>query len=207
VTPNFALGANCALESAVVLVNKLVGLDRTISENNRPDAETLTKLFNEYQAERKPRMIEAFEASHLMTRLQAYDGLINHFTMRVMVPLLGQSTFADKLAELVSGAPKFDFLPVKYPSVATTYQWKDEIQAEVARGSGKSAGKVQDSGPKHPHVAFWTLQVVAFLTLFWMFIVRGAPGQPLPLDQAQQLGLPSLEVNASQRHVQAGLEL
>lgn len=197
-----------------MLVNKLVGLNRTISENNRPDAGTITKLFNEYQAERKPRMIEAFEASHLMTRLQAYDGLINHFTMRVMVPLLGQSTFADKLAELVSGAPKFDFLPVKYPSVATTYQWKDEIQAEVARVSGQSrqeamvfsGGQVPGSVPNHPRVTFWTLQVVAFLTLLWMFIVRSAPEQPLPLDQIQQLGLPSLEVNASQRHVLAGIQ-
>jgi hypothetical protein len=189
-----------------VLVNKLVGLDRTVSENGRPDAETITMLFNKYQAERKPRMKEAFEASHLMTRLQAYDGLINHFTMRIMVPLLGQSTFADKLAELVSGAPKFDFLPVQYPSVATTYQWKDEMQAEAARISGQSVGKARGSIQNHPHVTFWTLQVVAFLTLLWMFIVRGAPGQPLPLDQAQQLGLPSLGVNASQRHVLAGIE-
>lgn len=186
-----------------MLVNKLVGLDRSISETNKPDAETITKLFDEYQLERKPRMIEAFEASHLMTRLQAYDGLVNHFTMRVMVPLLGQSTFADKLAELISGAPKFDFLPVEYPSVATTFQWKDEIQAEAARASGQSTVKVQGSGSRRPHVAFWILQVVAVLTLLWMFVVRGAPGQLLQLNPVQQLSLPSLDVNASQQHVLA----
>lgn len=188
-----------------MLVNKLVGLDRSISEINRPDAETITKVFNEYQLERKPRMIEAFEASHLMTRLQAYDGLINHFTMRVMVPLLGQSTFADKLAELISGAPKFDFLPVEYPSVATTFQWKDETQSEAARASGQPTSKLKGSISRQPRVAFWILQVVAVLTLLWMLVVRGAPGQLLPLSPFQQLSLPSVDVNASQQHVLAAV--
>ncbi len=203
-TPNFALGANCALESAVVLVNKLVSLDRTITENGRPDALTITKLFDEYQTERLPRMKEAFEASHLMTRLHAYDGLVNHFTMRVMVPLLGQATFADKLAELISGAPKFDFLPVEYPSVATTYQWKDEIPMDVVQASGKTAGKVQGSVTTNTRVAFWILQIVAFLTLLWMFVQRGTSGQPF--DKAQGLGLPSLGVNASRRHLLTGMQ-
>ena len=40
--------------------------------------------------------------------------------------------FADDLADLCSGAPKFNFLPVKYDKPAT-FKWKDEPSHVPAR--------------------------------------------------------------------------
>lgn len=163
-TPNFALGASCALESTVVLVNKIVRLHRALGEKERPTGQVIKALFHEYQEERKPRMKEAFHASYVMTRLQAYDGLANHFTMRVLVPLLGQSTFADKLAELVSGAPKFDFLPIQYSKLGT-YKWKDEAQAN---GSSPVVAQKAQKIQTEVSVAQWLLELLALMTLIWI---------------------------------------
>jgi hypothetical protein len=82
-------------------------------------------MFHSYQEERKPRMQAAFDASAFITRLQACDGNLKHFIMRYVFPAQGQASYADKLAELVCGAPKLDFLPIKY-SNHSTFKWKDE---------------------------------------------------------------------------------
>ncbi|KAI0456729.1 FAD binding domain-containing protein [Xylaria acuta] len=125
VTPNFALGAMCALESTVVLLNKIVRMHKTLNPGERPSKSTIEALFHSYQEERKPRMQAAFDASAFITRLQAYDGNLKHFIMRCIFPVQGQATYADQLADLVSGSPKFDFLPVTYP-LPSTVKWKDE---------------------------------------------------------------------------------
>lgn len=48
-----------------------------------------------------------------------------HFLMRYVFPVQGQASYADKLADLCCGAPKLNFLPVKYTKPAT-FKWKDE---------------------------------------------------------------------------------
>ena len=70
-------------------------------------------------------MQAAFDASAFITRLQACDGNLKHFIMRCIFPMQGQATYADKLASLCAGAPKLDFLPVKYGKPAI-FQWRDE---------------------------------------------------------------------------------
>lgn len=126
VTPNFALGANCALESSTVLLNEIVKMKQTLKTGERPSKSSITAMFHRYQEERKPRMQAAFDASAFITRLQACDGNLKHFIMRCVFPVQGQAAYADKLADLCAGAPKLDFLPTKYDKPAS-FQWRDEV--------------------------------------------------------------------------------
>ena len=66
-----------------------------------------------------------------------------YFLMRYIFPIQGQAAYANKLAELCCGAPKLDFLPVKYTKPAT-FRWKDEpyhVSAEYGKRS--SSNKAQ----------------------------------------------------------------
>ncbi|KAM5486148.1 hypothetical protein MaudMau93_005065 [Microsporum audouinii] len=129
VTPNFALGANCALESSVVLVNEIYRMTKGLEPGKRPSKAAISAMFHRYQEERKPRMQIASDASAFLTRLQACDGNLNHFIMRYIFPIQGQASYADKLASLCCSAPKFDFLSVNYPN-PSTFKWKDGLQHE-----------------------------------------------------------------------------
>lgn len=92
---------------------------------SRPTKEIIAAMFHRYQEARRPRMKLAFDASYQLTRLQTCDGILNYITMMYLVPMLGFSIFADSLSELCAGAPKFDFIPVKYDKPATV-KWRDE---------------------------------------------------------------------------------
>lgn len=80
-------------------------------------------------------MAKTFDASASLTRLHAYDGLINYIIMRWVVPLQGVKPMADQLAELCAGAPKFDFIPLKKQR-SGTIKWKDD---DPVLESGKAA--------------------------------------------------------------------
>ncbi|EFQ99799.1 FAD binding domain-containing protein [Nannizzia gypsea CBS 118893] len=147
VTPNFALGANCALESSVALINGINRLYKSLEPGKRPSKAAISAMFQRYQEERKPRMRIASDASALLTRLQACDGNLNHFIMRYIFPVQGQASYADKLASLCCSAPKFDFLPVNYPN-PSTFKWMDELEHEVTKPKGHLAiqGKLSSGG-------------------------------------------------------------
>lgn len=115
----------CALESSATLLNCIHRLHQGLKPGERPSRAVISDMFQSYQEQRKPRMKQAFDASAQITRMQAYDGAINHFAMRCVFPVQGMATYADQLGELCSTAPKFDFLPVRYTKPATI-KWKDE---------------------------------------------------------------------------------
>lgn len=136
-TPNYALGANCALESVVVMANEINALHkRSLARKQRPTREEIIASFQRYEEARKPRQKLAFDASYQLTRMQTCDGLLNHIKMMYLVPILGFSVFADSLANLCAGAPKFDFLPYKNKRPATV-KWKDEDEVVEEKASLK----------------------------------------------------------------------
>lgn len=102
-------------------------MKKSLEPGERPSKASISAMLHRYQEERKPRMQAAFDASAFITRLQACDGNLKHFIMRCIFPVQGQAAYADKLAELCCGAPKLDFLPVKYTK-PSTFRWKDEPQ-------------------------------------------------------------------------------
>lgn len=115
----------CALESSAVLLNEIIAMHKALKPGTRPSRFEVTELFHRYQEERKPRMQEEFDASALITRLQAFDGPMNHLIMRYIFPIQGCEFYADKLGELCSTAPRIKSLPVRYPHPASIL-WKDE---------------------------------------------------------------------------------
>ncbi|KAF1978068.1 FAD binding domain-containing protein [Bimuria novae-zelandiae CBS 107.79] len=177
VTPNFALGAMCALESTAVLLNKIVAVHKTLEPGERPSKTEIGNLFHSYQEERKPRMQIALDASAFITRLQAYDGNLMHFMMRVMFPIPGQARYANQLAEFVSGSPKFDFLPVAY-TLPATYGWKDE--STPINTTKKKQWKI---GSSVTDVTVTEMISLALLTLlfFTVFGARVENSVPVPV--------------------------
>lgn len=122
----------CALESSATLLNGIHRLHQRLRPGERPTRAVIRDIFQTYQEQRKPRMQQAFDASAQITRMQAYDGAMNHFAMRCVFPIQGMATYADQLGELCSTAPKFDFLPVRYTKPATI-KWKDEVDPVPAK--------------------------------------------------------------------------
>jgi len=122
VTPNYALGANCALEGVAVMMNLLYKLHKSSQPTTQA---TISALFQKYQEARKPRQKAAFDMSYQLTRLQTCDGWINKITMMYLLPMLGPRFVANSLADFCAGAPKLDFVPLKYSKTAK-FHWKDE---------------------------------------------------------------------------------
>jgi hypothetical protein len=84
---------------------------------------------------------------------------------------ISQSTFADQLAELISGAPKFDFLPIKYHRVGI-YHWKDEVEQD--KQSSKLVRKTR-KGWAGSYTSRRLLHVLAVLALLiWIMFYRWA---------------------------------
>ena len=124
-TPNFALGAMCALESATVLINGIHDMHSTLGPGQHPTKSQISRMFQRYQEERMPRIKAAFDATALITRMHACDGPYHWFAMRCVFPATGMKPYADALGHLCSGAPKIKFLPVEYKKSATI-KWQDE---------------------------------------------------------------------------------
>ncbi|KAI5460578.1 FAD binding domain-containing protein [Mariannaea sp. PMI_226] len=139
-TPNFALGAMCALESSVVLINEIHQMNNNLKPGERPSKATISSAFQRYQEERMPRIRAAFDMTALLTRMHAYDGLYHWFAMRCVFPITGMAPYADLLGDLCSGAPKIKFLPVKYTKPATI-KWKDEPDHVPAKLDSKDPAK------------------------------------------------------------------
>ncbi|KAJ2992880.1 hypothetical protein NUW58_g2021 [Xylaria curta] len=138
VTPNFALGANCALESSASLLNEVYDLLATTKAGGKPTKEAISAAFRRYQQTREPRQKDAANASAFLTRIHAWDGFLNRFTMKYLWPIQGQGFYADKLADLCAGAPKFNFLPVTY-KLPASYKWRDDAEAS-SQGKSRSGG-------------------------------------------------------------------
>ena len=152
------------MESVVVLLNEIVGLHKTMKPGERPGRAAVSAMFQRYQEERKPRMQAAFDASALITRMQAYDGGLMHFIMRYIFPVQGQATYADELADLCSGAPKFSFLPAVYNKKAT-FQWKDEPRYITAQKGKKTTwSRAVDT------VLVQIASLLSLLVLTWSFV-------------------------------------
>jgi hypothetical protein len=108
----------------------------------------------------------ASDASALLTRLQACDGPLNHFIMRYVFPIQGQAAYADKLAELCCGAPKFDFLRVNY-RLPATFPWKDEPVRKLIGFDGRLKSKAAKRG-----IAIELASLMALV--FLIFLVFGS---------------------------------
>lgn len=122
VTPNIALGGNSGMESIVVLCNHL---HRAVKDNGKPSNATIHNIFAAYQAERHDRMKQIMELSSLITKVQAWDTLWHRFLSTCMLPLQPDRATADQIGDIISKAPKLDYVSTRgFPS--GRMQWKDD---------------------------------------------------------------------------------
>ena len=112
------------MESVAVLTNELYCLLETTSQG-RPTEHAITSAFQRYQIQRVPRVRKIHFLSGLITRLQAWDGILMRCMARWIVPLLiGDERIADQLSYLIKDSPKLDF--VESMSRKGTIAWSDE---------------------------------------------------------------------------------
>ena len=109
ITPNIALGGNSTMESIVVLCNHLA---RTVGTHRggRVSRATLGQVFRQYQGDREGRMREIMELSSLITRVQAWDGMVPKFLACWVLPFQADHKLTDQLGELIRRAPKLDYV-------------------------------------------------------------------------------------------------
>ncbi|KAF4236331.1 hypothetical protein CNMCM8980_003093 [Aspergillus fumigatiaffinis] len=125
VTPNIALGGNSTMESVVVLCNHL---ERTLAAHHggRVSRATLGRVFGQYQRDREKRMHEIMELSSLITRVQAWDGILPKALACWVLPFQADHKLTDQLGELIRKAPKLDYLEVDRVFGRGRLAWEDE---------------------------------------------------------------------------------
>jgi FAD dependent monooxygenase len=106
-TADLGIGANMAIESAVVLCNVL---QRSLASNPNPTASEITAIFSEYQSKRYERAKVFMELSGSVTRMRSYQSLWKRFfiTHIATLPFM-QRLQGDKFIEGFAKGPKLDY--------------------------------------------------------------------------------------------------
>ncbi|KAH8704707.1 FAD binding domain-containing protein [Talaromyces proteolyticus] len=139
-TINLAFGGNSALESTAALVNKL-NRELKANPNQKMSKETLSRIFEEYQELRKPRMKKVLNLAYQLTRLQAWDGWFMKFVQRFVIPWVGDERVADHFADLVKGGIKLDYVPLPNQPLGTV-AWDDDPKKEASLPVSKKSSSL-----------------------------------------------------------------
>lgn len=110
-TADLGLGANIAVEDAVVLCN-ILHRELKTNRNRHPTSAEITSLFAEYQKERYKRAKGFADASGKVTRAHSYDSLIGKLYATRISPLMYE-TQVKQLATAWAKAPKLDYVPAR----------------------------------------------------------------------------------------------
>lgn len=110
-TADLGLGANIAVEDAVILSNIL---HRNLKDNpnHHPTQAELTSMFAEYQEKQYDRVKGFADVSGKATRAHSYDSLLGKLFATRISPLLYEMQFKS-LAMAWAKAPKLDYVPVR----------------------------------------------------------------------------------------------
>ncbi|PKX89962.1 FAD-dependent oxidoreductase [Aspergillus novofumigatus IBT 16806] len=87
---------------------------------------TLRRVFDQYQRDREARMHEIMELSSLITRVQAWDGILPKFLACWVLPFQADHKLTDQLGELIRKAPKLDYVKVDQEFGRGRLAWEDE---------------------------------------------------------------------------------
>ncbi|KAI0403613.1 hypothetical protein F4802DRAFT_608014 [Xylaria palmicola] len=190
VTPNSALGANTAMEDAVVIANMFVEA-LAAHPNKKPTDVEIRDAMQRYQDSRIGRVKAIVKAAGDLTRLQAYDGWKFYFNQRWMTPIVGLDFLAGNIAKLCVGAPKLSY--VKFDEQRGTLGWDDTKAAEAQdkdvstpSQKGKSgSGWREWQGDFESAVPKLLSVLVGISAIIWVFLLGTArysvPGFTRPL--------------------------
>lgn len=110
-TADLGIGANIAIEDAVVLCN-ILHRELNGDRNRRPTAKDINEMFAEYQKKRWNRAKSFTDLSGKVTRANSYDTLIGRLFATHLSPLMYESNVT-RLATEWAKAPKLDYAPVQ----------------------------------------------------------------------------------------------
>ncbi|OQD69870.1 hypothetical protein PENPOL_c002G07909 [Penicillium polonicum] len=107
-TPNIAQGANTAIEGAAAVAN---GLHQLLHHNglNQPSYDEIQEVLGRYSQSQRKRMKKLHWISHMVTRLQSREGLINKFVGRYIYSHTGNSTFY-LTGKMIAQGPVLNYL-------------------------------------------------------------------------------------------------
>lgn len=124
------------MESMALLTNLL---RRTLAAHlggTKPSRAALTKLFQEYQDRRIPRMRKIVEFSNLITRVQAWDGLAMKATALYVLPFQSRAALGKQIGAVICEGEKLDFVPVApRPGRIPWKEHKDGEDMVIARSN------------------------------------------------------------------------
>ncbi|KAF2969028.1 hypothetical protein GQX73_g4555 [Xylaria multiplex] len=108
-TAAVGLGVNNGIQSAVLLVNKI---QKVLSNDPKPDTETLERAFEEYQNTRREESRVICDIAAKAIRVNTWDSYMSWFLGDVIFPWMvsDEKLMAKAGYELVRGAHKFDFI-------------------------------------------------------------------------------------------------
>ncbi|KAF6789053.1 FAD binding domain-containing protein [Colletotrichum sojae] len=127
-TVNLGQGANCAIEDVAVLTNLLneclVG-----KKGQKPSGRELDALLRRFNRIHLSRVSDIYDASWLVARVHARDGLARKVIGRYMMPYFG-SRFESRPFTMMANAAALDFLPLP----RTSFPGWDEFKTVEGRG-------------------------------------------------------------------------
>ncbi|KAJ8110524.1 hypothetical protein OPT61_g6655 [Boeremia exigua] len=110
-TPDLGIGANIAIEDAVVLCN-ILNRELKDNRNRHLTAKELKSMFAEYQKERWNRAKSFTDLSGKVTRANSYDSLMGRLFATRISPLMYETQLT-QLATAWAKAPMLDYAPVQ----------------------------------------------------------------------------------------------
>jgi salicylate hydroxylase/FAD dependent monooxygenase len=112
-TPNLGQGANCAIEDAAALTNKIHHALRGKHKHpaNRLCDEEINNLLFEFSTIQVKRISKIYNASRIAVRLQTQASLIYRVVLRYLVPYAGDKP-AKRVWKTLEGATVLDFIPI-----------------------------------------------------------------------------------------------
>ncbi|KAG0365578.1 hypothetical protein BC939DRAFT_524869 [Gamsiella multidivaricata] len=147
--PSGGQGAGNALQDAITLANWI-----NVLQSN--DVKEISKIFEEYRAERYPHAVAAFESSKMFSRIIAKDfsGALVRFTTRRMPKWLWMIA----LRKMASNRPQVAFLPLVEDkgTVKPTYQpslYKTRKIAVVPRPADRQSANSTHSSSTHSNIS------------------------------------------------------
>ncbi|KAL9561360.1 hypothetical protein ACKAV7_014715 [Fusarium commune] len=169
-TPNSGLGGSTAMEDAASIANAIHKLSVT-HPNRKPTDDEIHDELQDYQTTRIRRVKKIVEVAGEVTRKQAYDGWVNYFSYRWLLPFIGMECIAHKTAKLCAGAPKLTY--VQFGEEKGLLDWRD---MRLGGRRPESPGESMQRVIRHSTHCIMSLSLVLGAALAWYLAVENMNG-------------------------------
>jgi salicylate hydroxylase/FAD dependent monooxygenase len=110
-TPNFAQGANCSIEDAASLANKLHEVLQANKCVQKPSDQQIEHLLRQFNATQIARMSKIYKASRMVVRLQTGNNILFRMILRYYVPYAGNVP-SERAMKILENAMVLQFIPL-----------------------------------------------------------------------------------------------